>query len=72
MNDYTNEQLTYRSVLELEGATEAQIAVYEQRIDLALAMRGMGIEVTGDEDYAELFEKLNEAGYNVEFNIRGI
>lgn len=64
-----NRQLTYKSLLELEGASQSKIQAYEKKIDLSIAVRDLGIELTGFETIEQIMEMMHDHGYTLNFEI---
>lgn len=66
MNDRA---LRYKSMLELEGASQSKIIAYEKKVDLSIAARDLGVDLSGSESIEKIAEMLHEHGYTLNFSI---
>ena len=62
--------LRYKSLLSLEGASQAKIRAYDLKIDLSLKARDLGADLTGHETMEQIVQKLYETGHYVNFEIK--
>lgn len=61
--------LRHKSMLELEGASQSKIMAYEKRIDLSIAVRELGIELSGVETIEQIMGMMHDHGYTLNFEI---